>query len=206
MRTISRVSIAIGISTLTLLSPTSARAQKTTYDYSHHFNLARMRTFAFRDVAPENTVSAKTTTYDSPFVDQRTQEAVQAQLESRGMKRDDANPDVYVVTRRTYKTEYTVYGGYDWGPWGYGWGGPWGYGYPRYGYAWGGWGGWGPAYVDEEIRGTLTVDIEDAESGALVWRGVGSKHVHEHSKPASRTRRANELVADIFKNFPPLPR
>jgi len=205
MRTISRlpIALAIGISALTT---TTALAQKS-YDYSRRYNLARMHTFAFKEVAPANTATAKTTTYDSPFVDARTQEAVQAQLESRGLRRDDADPDVYVVTRRTYKTEYTVYGGYDWGPWGYGWGGPWGYGYPRYGYAWGGWGGgWGPAYVDEEIRGTLTIDIEDAESGALVWRGVGEKHVHEHSKPSSRTRRANELVADIFKNFPPLPR
>ena len=62
------------------------------------------------------------------------------------------------------------------------------------------WGGWGDTYT--ELRGVLTVDVLDAKNGALIWRGVENKHVHQTSKPASRDRRVTEEVADVFKHFP----
>jgi len=189
VRTISRLGIGIAASVAALL-PCSALAQDS-YDYQRNVNFADIRTFAFKETPPMAPDAYKTTTYDSPLVRERTNAAIAAQLQARGMRRVDSHPDVYVVTHRTYKVDYTYYGPY-------GWGGPWG----GYGY-YGGWGGWyDGGYAYEELRGTLTVDLEDAKTGALLWRGIETRHVHETSKPAKRDRRVADEVADVFKHYP----
>jgi len=83
------------------------------------------------------------------------------------------------------------------------WGPFWGWQGPAYVDNLGLWNTWGPVYVDERIRGTLTIDLVDAANGQLLWRGVGTKTVHEHSKASSKTKHVNDEVSDIFEHFPP---
>jgi hypothetical protein len=196
MRTIPRIVIGVAVS-LAQLVATAALAQDS-YDYRRDVNFAGIRTFAFKAAPPMDPVAAKTTTYDSPLVRERTNAAIAAQLESRGMRRNDENPDVYIVSRRSFEMEYSYFG-----PYGYGWG-PYagiGYGAPYYGGGWGGWNGWNSG-VYAELEGTLTVDMEDARSGELLWRGIETKRVHQTSKPAKRDKRVFKEVADVFKHFP----
>ena len=194
-RTIPRVFIGLAVF-LAQLVGIAALAQDS-YDYRRDVNFAGIRTFAFKATPPMDPVASKTTTYDSPLVRERTNAAIAAQLESRGMRHVTENPDVYIVTRRSFQVETNYYG-----PYGYGWG-PYaavGYG-PYYGGAWGGWGGWGwDSY--SWLEGALTVDMEDARSGALLWRGIETKRVHQTSKPAKRDKRVFEEVKDVFKHFP----
>ena len=194
MRTMPRIFIGLAVS-LAQLVTTAALAQDS-YDYQRNANFGAIRTFAFKATPPMDPVASKTTTYDSPLVRERTNAAIAAQLESRGMRHVNENPDVYIVTRRTFQVETNYYG-----PYGYGWG-PYaavGYG-PYYG---GGWGGWGwDSY--SWIEGTLTVDMEDARTGDLLWRGIESKQVHQKSKPAKRDKRVIKEVAEVFEHFPTL--
>jgi hypothetical protein len=191
MKTIPRVFTGLAISVVGLVS--SAALAQDSYDVRRNTNFAAIRTYAFKDTAPMAPYEEKTTTYDSPIQRERTNAAIAAQLDARGLKRDDEHPDVYIITRRSYYTEYTYYGGYGWGPY-YGTA----YG-PAYPYS--GWVGWdGDVYAD--LRGVLTVDVVDAKEGALLWRGVENKHVHQSSKPQRRDRRVTEEVADVFKHFP----
>jgi|SRR5580765_2885544 predicted heme/steroid binding protein len=192
MRQILRIFTGLAIPAACLVSAT-ALAQDS-FDVSRHANFSAIRTYAFKYTPPLAPLEEKTTTYDSPIMRERTDAAIAAQLEARGMKRNDEHPDVYIVSRRAYYTETYYYGPYGWG-----WGpyAPAGYG-PYYGSGWGGWGG--DTYA--QLRGTLTVDLVDSKSGAVLWRGVEDKHVHQSSKPASRDRRVGEEVADIFKHFP----
>ena len=196
MRTIPRIFIGLAVSLAPLVT-TAALAQDS-YDYRRDVNFVGIRTFAFKATPPMDPVAAKTTTYDSPLMRERTNAAIAAQLESRGMRRNDEHPDVYIVSRRSFETEYSYYGpsGYGWGPYGgVGWGAPY------YGGGWAGWNGWnGGVYA--ELQGTLTVDMEDAKSGALLWRGIETKRVHQTSKPAKRDKRVFEEVSDVFKHFP----
>jgi hypothetical protein len=195
-----RTFIGVAVAISSLLS-SAASAQTRSSDFRSHEDFSGLQTYAFKGVSPTATETENTTTYDSPLIDERIRDAVAAQLESRGFRRVDRDPDMYVVTRRSYKTEYTYYSPFGWG-WGPGLWGPYGWG-AYYGYGWADWGGYGPIYQDERILGRMTVDLEKASSGRLIWRGVGEKHVHETSKPSSRDRRVNEQIEKIFKDFPP---
>jgi hypothetical protein len=173
-----------------------AALAQDSYDYRRGVNFAGIRTFAFKETAPMAPDAYKTTTYDSPIQRERTQAAIAAQLEARGLRRDDQHPDVYIVSHRTYKMDYTYYGPY-------GWGGPywWGGYYAGYYPGWG-WGGYGGGYAYEWLVGTLTVDMQDAKTGELLWRGLDTHTVHQSSKPAKRDRRVYDEVKDVFKHFP----
>lgn len=56
-------------------------------------------------------------------------------------------------------------------------------------------------YVNEWEEGTLIIDIVDAGSNDLVWRGAGTGLVEE--TPGSNPNRLNEFVTKIFSKFPP---
>jgi len=194
MRTIPRLCIGLAVSAISLGS--MAALAQDSYDYRRGVNFAGIRTFAFKETAPMAPEAYKTTTYDSPIQRERTQAAIAAQLEARGLRHDDQHPDVYIVTHRTYKTDYTYYGPYGWGgP--YWWGGYYAGYYPGWGY-----GGYGGGYVYEELLGTLTVDMQDARTGELLWRGIETGRVHQSSKPYKRDKRVNDEVSEVFKHFP----
>ena len=193
MKRIDRILIGLSV---TMLLTAPAAAQKVSYDIGDA-DFTGMKTFAFKD-SPVDESTTEKTTYNSPLITERTHAAIAAQLEGRGLRQDNQHPDMYVSTRRIFKTEYTVYGGPDWGL-GYGWG--WGWG-PYYT-------GWGPWYggsnwysVDERIIGTLVVDFENAATGELMWRGLAEKHVHEHASPEHRIKRVNKEVNKMFEKFP----
>jgi hypothetical protein len=170
----------------------SAGLAQDSFDINRNANFGAIRTFAFKATPPMAPYEEKTTTFDSPIQRDRTYAAIASQLEARGLKRNDEHPDVFVTARRSFYTEYYYYGPYGWG-----WGpyAPAGYG-PYYGSGWAGW----DTYA--ELRGVLTVDMLDAKTGELIWRGVENKHVHQTSKPEKRDRRVAEEVADAFKHFP----
>jgi len=187
MKTMLRM--LIGLAAAALL-PAAAMEQKVSYDYDRGQDFTRLKSYTVKD----------STKSGNPLVDERIANAVAAQLAARGLTRDDAHPDVYVVTRQTFDTrkEYTVYNsGY--GPYGWGWGSGYGYGY---GYGW----GWNPSYTNIEVKdiivGTLTIDLHDAANDQLVWRGVGVQRVHQRSKPSHVSRRVNEQVTKIFEKYP----
>ena len=177
----------------------AALAQKVSYDHRPGENFARLKTYAFRSGPAEQSATAQATTYDSELMDERIQSAVARELELRGLKLDVDNPDAYVTLRRNFRTDYIVYPpaccGYGWPYYNYGWG-------PYYGYVWNGGPVWYDGYTVERLMGVLTIDVVDASTGALLWRGTGEKHVHESAKPSRRIERINDQVSDIMKRFP----
>ena len=194
MKTIQRILIGIAVA---VLVPAAALGQKITYDIGHA-NFHGLKTFAFKE-SPTESTTEETTAYDSPLVLQRTRAAITAQLEARGLRLVSESPDIYVTHRRTFKTETIVYSN-DWGPtYGYGWG--WGWGWGPYYTGWGPWYGttW---YTDERTLGTLVVDVQNAATGELLWRGLAEKHVSEHASPERRTKRVDKEVTKMFEKFP----
>ena len=84
---------------------------------------------------------------------------------------------------------------YDTG-WGYGpgWGGGW------YG---GGGGGMTTGHTSTITIGQIDLDMYDAQSKALVWRGVASKTLDVKAKPEKRAKNLRKAATKMLKNYPP---
>ena len=52
-------------------------------------------------------------------------------------------------------------------------------------------------------QGTLLIDMTDSVDSKLIWRGISTQTVTEHSDPEKSTRQINETVEKILAQFPP---
>jgi hypothetical protein len=74
-----------------------------------------------------------------------------------------------------------------------------------YGYGWGYWGGTGTSqtYATKYHEGSLIIDIVDAKTNELVWRGVAQSEVYPQSDPDYRNRQIDSAIQKILSKFPP---
>ena len=49
------------------------------------------------------------------------------------------------------------------------------------------------------------VDIVDAKSNQLIWRGAKEGRLRKNKSPEQRTEAINKTIAEILQNFPPKP-
>ena len=52
-------------------------------------------------------------------------------------------------------------------------------------------------------QGTLLIDVTIPLGDKLVWRGIATQSVSEHSSPDESTARIKETVEKILAQFPP---
>ena len=74
-----------------------------------------------------------------------------------------------------------------------------GYGLPRFGHA------SGVATTQKIVSGTLIVDLMDAQTRSLVWRGSAERDLDPSAKPEKRDKNINNAAEKIFKQYPPKP-
>lgn len=179
MKLLATFALTLAIAAL----PAVAAAQKTTYDFDKTANFAAFRTYAMKEGTPTK----------NALIDKRIVAAIEAQMAAKGFTKDEAAPDVYVVSHIAFDEQKDIssfssgpmYGGYGWG--------------------WGG--GWGTTTTDVRVRdiliGTLAIDIIDAKKKEVAWRGLGSKEIDVSAKPEKRDKNISKAVEKIFKNYPP---
>lgn len=119
----------------------------------------------------------------NPLVEQRIKSAVDRQLAAKGLTKVADSPDLQVATHASTSVEQQVNVE------------SFGYGYPGLG-----WGGWSSSMVN--VRnvdvGTLLLDLVDASSEQLVWRGVATDVVgHTVSEQT-----VNKTVERMLKRYP----
>ncbi|HVH26917.1 MAG TPA: DUF4136 domain-containing protein [Vicinamibacterales bacterium] len=163
----------------TLLLPTAAAAQKTTYDYDKSATFDAYKTYTLKDG----------TKVGDPLIDNRIVNALEAELKKKGLTRSDTTPDLAIVYHVAFDKQQDITawntGG---GPYRYGWGGGWGTTDIR---------------VNEILVGTLVVDIADVKTNQVVWRGLGVKEVNTTAKPEQRDKSIQQAVQKILKEYPP---
>jgi Domain of unknown function (DUF4136) len=167
---------------LGLLFSSGAVAQKINVDWDRQANFSQYHSYMWQ----QSPHPAK------GFWDQRITDAVDQQLQAKGLTKVDANPDLWVVYSNSIHDQKEVVGtGYNMGP-GWGWGG------------WGAWGG-GPTtttYNTYVTRlGTLVVEISDVKEKDLLWRGSATDTISDNSNKNIKT--LDKAVAKLFKNYPP---
>jgi len=133
----------------------------------------------------------------SELTDRHTERAIDDLLTARGYTLvTDGPADFFVVYTNDIREEQHLVA------YRYGLGSEWHY-FP--GYGWGGYGrGWDDPYVAVEERtftpGTLVIDILDAATNRLIWRGWAEGTLTESTDMESRIR---EAAGEILARFPP---
>jgi hypothetical protein len=153
---------------------------KTDYDRSADF--AQYKTFSWEKVKTQD-----------PLNVDRIKSAVNADLAAKGWTQVDSGGDVSIVAMEITHDQQTLNTFYD------GFGGGWGW--RRFGG--GGFGGLGEATTTTETYrvGTLVVDLFDAKTKQLVWRGNSSDALSNNSN--KNIQNLDKDVATMFKQFPP---
>ena len=170
------VFVLIGVMFL-FAAKSSAQQVKTDYDRSANF--VQYKTYSWEQVK----------TKDALDVD-RVKSAVNAALAAKGWSQVDSGGDVSIIAVETTQEQQSLNTFYD------GFGGGWGW--RRFGG-----GGFGEATTTTETYtvGTLVVDLFDAKTKTLLWRGSSSDTLSNNSD--KNIKNLDKGVEKMFKQFPP---
>ena len=158
-----------------LLFATVSSAQQVKTDYDRGADFSRYKTFSWEKVQ----------TQDPLWVD-RIKDAVNAALTAKGWTPVASGGDVAVVAMEMTQNHQTLDTFYD------NFGGGW---------RWGGGFGTSTTSVDNYKVGTLVVDLFDAKTKMIIWRGSSSDTVS--SKSNKNIKELDKGVQKMFDHFPP---
>lgn len=160
-----------------LLSAASSFAD-VTVDHDKSADFSKYESFAIEEATPAV----------NPLMREPMIKVIEAGLMARGLEKAADGADLEVVIHASTDDEISITAD------------SWGYGGYR---GWGGWRGWGPTTVNVGYVavGTLIIDMIDAGSNSLIWRGIATDTVPR--KPAKIEKKIQKAVAKLLRDFPP---
>jgi hypothetical protein len=168
----NRIFASVGI---VLVAATASFAQQVKTDYDRSTDFSQYKTYSWEKVQ----------TQDQLWVD-RIKEAVNAALAAKGWTQEPSGGNVSIVAiemTRNQQTLDTFYNGF---------GGGW---------RWGGGFSDATTTVDTYKVGTLVIDLFDANSKKVVWRGSSSDTLSD--KSGKNIKNLEKGVQKMFDHFPP---
>jgi hypothetical protein len=155
-------------------------------DYDKEFDFGKLKSFDFNHPARP---SAKDTYGPNDLWSRRIHDKLAKDLSVDGFQQTSAgSPDFlvayYMGARQRTDVRYL------------------GYGVPHWGWHHWAWGGWGPAFDVWDIpytQSTLVVDVIDAHSNMLVWRGYDTDHIDLNKADKSIDNAVDSLVKRFVK-------
>ena len=162
---------------LSLLVSSAAVAQKVNVDWDRQANFSQYHTYMWQPSPHPG----------KGFWNDRIMDAIDQQLQAKGLTKVTSNPDLYVVYSNSIHDQKEVVGtGYNYGPY------------------WG-WGGWGPTTTTYNTWvtkiGTLVVEISAANEHQLLWRGSATDTIKDNSE--KNIKILDKAVTKLFKEYPP---
>jgi hypothetical protein len=157
---------------------TIVSAESITYDFDRSTDFSKLHTYTW----------VRGTAVRDELNHQRIQRAIDAQLTARGLAKveSSARPELLVAYHATFDRDLQINGfSSGWGP--YRLGGNFS----------------GTARTEEILVGTLVVDVMDAKTRTIVWRGIASKDIDVKASPEKREKNINKTAEKLFKNYPP---
>jgi len=170
-----RTFASVGLGGIALLAATASFGQQVKTDYDRSLDFSKYKTYSWEKVQ----------TQDPLWVD-RIKEAVNAALAAEGWTQVPSGGSVAIVAiemtrnQRTLNTFYDSFGG---------------------GWRWGGGFGNATTTVDNYKVGTLVVDLFDANTKKLIWRGSSSDTLSDKSD--KNIKNLDKGVQKMFDHFPP---
>jgi hypothetical protein len=160
----------------TLISCDSVRVAA---DYDRSANFETYKTFAF---FKDGIDKAKISDLDK----RRILRAIESELLAKGFTKSK-RPDLLVNIFTKERQEVNVYNR-NFGMYGWGWG-------------WNPMMGWNQTSVSNSTRGTLFIDLIDAQKKELVWQGVG--HGYLSTNMERKAERIKKFVSSVLSKYPP---
>ena len=156
-----------------------APAQQVKTDYDHGANFAQYKTYSWEQVKTKD-----------PLDVDRIKSSVNAALAAKGWTQVASGGDISIVAMEITRNQQTLNTFYD------GFGGGWGW--RRFGG-----GGFSEATTTTETYqvGTVVVDLFDAKTKQLIWRGTESDTLSNNSD--KNIKNLDKGVDKMFKHFPP---
>lgn len=144
-------------------------------DYDHQADFSKYKTYSWISARGSNDLWSE-----------RILQDVDAQLQSKGWSKVESGGDATVSAFGRTQEEQSLETYYN------GFGGGWR------------WRGFGDAttVVENTPVGSLTVDVFDAQTKRLVWRGSATDTLS--GEPEKNAQKLQHAVADMFKHFPPV--
>ena len=172
-----------GMAAAVVLFGAAAFAQDVKTDFDKDANFAAVKTFAVKIG----------TSWNNSISEKRVADEISDTLTSKGWtKAAPESADALVLLhgatekQKTLNTFYSDMGGYG-------------------GYRWGGMGGMGmgsaTTTTSEYLVGTLVVDIFNAKTKALMFRGTATDELSD--KPEKNIKKLDKASNKMFKDFPP---
>ena len=160
---------------IALLFATASFAQQVKTDYDRSADFSQYKTYSWEKVQ----------TQDPLWVD-RIKQAVNGALTAKGLTPVDSGGDVAIVAIEMTKNQQNLNTFYN------GFGGGW---------RWGGGFGDATTTVDNYKVGTLVVDLFDAKTKKIIWRGSSSDTLSDKSD--KNIKNLDKGVQKMFDHFPP---
>ena len=179
-----RVSILLSCLTMTACSTLTVST-----DYNPEYDFSGLKTYQW--VKAEK--HSDDVRVNNSLIINRVNNAINQDLQAKGLtEKKTGDADVLVnwfggIDNKIRQESINYYYGSMW------------HGYPYGGY----WPGYSQTYNVEYQEGTLIIDILDAKSHELVWRGTGQDYVEEQQSPEEITEGINQAVTGIMSDFPP---
>ena len=157
-----------------LLFAAASFAQQVKTDYDHQAEFSQYKTYSWEKVQTQN-----------PLWVDRIKRAVDAALTAKGWTPVESGGSVAILAMEMAQNHPTLNTYYD------GFGGGWR------------WGGFGEVTttVNNYTVGTLVVDLFDANSKKLIWRGSSSETLS--NKSDKNIKALDKDVQKMFEHFPP---
>ena len=155
------------------------------HDWDRDADFGSYQTYAWApqsSAAPQNAQQAQSR---NDLLDKRVRRAIDEELVAKGFSENPASADVHVVYHTGAQDKINVT------DWGY-----------RYSYDYWGWGG-RDIDVYQYTEGTLVIDLIDATTKELVWRGSATKTIDSNPTPEKMENNIRKAVQAIFQNYPP---
>ncbi len=156
---------------------TIAVAQSVNYDYDRSADFTRFKTYTW----------VRGTELNDELNHKRVVRAIDAQLAAKGLSQVERNGDVLVAYHANFDENLQINGHSS------------GFGGPRLGNV------SGMATTQRVVTGKLVVELMDAGSRAMVWRGFAEHDLDPGAKPEKREKNITKAAEKIFKNYPPKP-
>lgn len=158
------------------LVPGAAIAVEVKIDFDPAVDFSRFKTIGWLDGTPA----------EDPMVEKRIRVAVERELIAHGFKEAREDPDLLIVTHASVDKDKQI-------------------AITEHEY-WSDYRGWKrPLATSDKVwespMGALIIDILDASSRGLIWRGVATGNVAKTTE--KRDEKINRTMAKLFRKFPP---